>query len=276
MWGFLPLLLKALGHVAPAELVANRIVWSIPVALVILLFLGRTGDIIPTFKSPKKMLILFASTCIISLNWGVYVWAVVSDRLIEAAMGYFINPLVVVALGGIFLGERFTRLQLIALAIAALAVVLLTTMSGVFPWVSVVLAISFAFYGLLRKQVDVGPAQGFLIEIILISILAIPYLLWLASTGETSFGSSTRDTLLLLACGPATALPLIFYASGAKRLRLSTIGILQYMTPSIQFLIGVFIFKEPFSQWQMIAFLMIWTSLIIYTYSMLMQQRSTS
>jgi len=222
------------------------------------------------------MLILFASTCIISLNWGVYVWAVVSDRLIEAAMGYFINPLVVVALGGIFLGERFTRLQLIALAIAALAVVLLTTMSGVFPWVSVVLAISFAFYGLLRKQVDVGPAQGFLIEIILISILAIPYLLWLASTGETSFGSSTRDTLLLLACGPATALPLIFYASGAKRLRLSTIGILQYMTPSIQFLIGVFIFKEPFSQWQMIAFLMIWTSLIIYTYSMLMQQRSTS
>jgi len=276
MWGFLPLLLKALDQVGAMELVANRIVWSIPVAFVILFFLRRTSDILPTLRDRKKMLILTITTLTISLNWGVYVWAVVSDRLLEAAMGYFINPLVVVALGGIFLGERFERLQLLALAIAALAVILLTVMNGVFPWVSVILAVSFAFYGLLKKQVDVGPAQGFFIEILLVSVFAIPYLLWLSATGASSFGVSSRDTWLLLACGPATALPLIFYASGAKLLRLSTVGILQYLTPSIQFLIGIFLFKEPFSQWQLIAFLMIWASLVIYTYSMLQQQRATS
>lgn len=160
-------------------------------------------------------------------------------------MGYFINPLVVVALGRIFLGERFDRLQMLALFIAVFAVILLTSMSGVFPWVSVVLAISFAFYGLIRKQVDVGPTQGFLVEILLISTLAIPYLAWLSATDTSSFGSSVSTTWLLLACGPATALPLIFFASGAKRLRLSTVGILQYLTPSIQFLIGNISPKRP-------------------------------
>lgn len=255
------------------ELVANRVVWSIPIAVLILIFLRRMGDIAGIFKDRKKMMILVASTLIISLNWGVYVWAVVSDRLIEAAMGYFINPLVVVALGGVFLGERFDRLQWLALAIAVAAVLVLTTMSGVFPWVSAVLAVSFAFYGLLRKKVEVGPAQGFFVEILLISTMAIPYLLWLESNGTAAFGSSPHDTWLLLACGPATALPLIFYASGAKRLRLSTVGILQYLTPSIQFLIGVFLFREPFSQWQLVSFLMIWVSLGIYTYSMLKQVR---
>lgn len=258
------------------ELIASRVVWSIPVAVIILIFLGRLGEIWTIIKDRKKMLILSATALIISINWGVYVWAVVSGRLLEAAMGYFINPLVVVALGGIFLGERFNKLQIVAIALAGLAVIMLTVMGGVFPWVSVVLAISFAFYGLLRKQVDVGPPQGFLIEILLVSVFAVPYLIWLSSTGVPAFGQTTRDTMLLLLCGPATALPLIFYASGAKRLRLSTVGILQYLTPSIQFLIGVFWFREPFSQWQMIAFFMIWASLVIYSYSMLKQRATTS
>lgn len=276
LWGFLPILLKAIDSVGAIELVANRVVWSIPIAFVILFFLKRTGDILPTFKDGKKMLVLASSALIISLNWGVYVWAVVSGHIVDAALGYFINPLVIVAFGGIFFGERFQRLQIISLALATLAVILLTVMNGVFPWVSAVLAVSFAVYALLRKRVDVGPAQGFMIEILLISCLAIPYLLWLSSSGEGTFGSSTRDTWLLLACGPATALPLIFYASGAKLLPLSTVGILQYLTPTIQFLIGVFYFKESFSQWQLIGFVMIWTSLAIYTYSMLQQQRATS
>ncbi|MBL4892348.1 MAG: EamA family transporter RarD [Rhizobiaceae bacterium] len=276
IWGFLPLLLKAIQDVSPVELIANRVVWSIPIAFVILFFLKRTGDILPTFKDLKKLSLLALSALIITANWGVYVWAVVSDHIVEAALGYFINPLVIVALGGIFLGERFQRLQLVALALATVAVILLTVMNGVFPWISAVLAVSFAFYALIRKQIDVGPAQGFFIEILLISIFAIPYMLWLSSTGDAVFGSSSRDTWLLLACGPATALPLIFYASGAKLLPLSTVGILQYLTPSIQFLIGVFYFMEPFSQWQLVAFLMIWTSLAIYTYSMLKPQRATS
>lgn len=276
LWGFLPLLLKAIDGVSSTELIANRVVWSIPVAFVILFFLKRTGDILPTFKDPKKMLLLATSALIITLNWGVYVWAVVSDHIVDAALGYFINPLVIVALGGIFLGERFQPLQLVALALATIAVIFLTVMNGVFPWISAVLAVSFAFYALIRKQIDVGPAQGFFIEILLISIFAIPYMLWLSSTGDAVFGTSSRSTWLLLACGPATALPLIFYASGAKLLPLSTVGILQYLTPSIQFLIGIFYFMEPFSQWQLIAFSMIWASLAIYTYSMLQQQRATS
>ena len=276
MWGFLPLLLKAIHDVSPIELIANRVVWSIPIAFVILFFLKRTGDILPTIKDRKKLLLLALSAFIITANWGVYVWAVVTDHIVDAALGYFINPLVIVALGGIFLGERFKRLQLVALALAVLAVILLTVMNGVFPWISAVLAVTFAFYALIRKQIDVGPAQGFFIEILLISIFAIPYMLWLSSTGDAVFGNSSRDTWLLLACGPATALPLILYASGAKLLPLSTVGILQYLTPTIQFLIGIFYFMEPFSQWQLIAFSMIWISLAIYTYSMLQQARTTS
>lgn len=247
----------------------HRVIWSLPVAGVILWLMGRTGDILPTLKSPKKLAILFFTSLLISFNWGIFIWAISVDRTLEAAMAYYINPLMSVAMGAVFLRERFNKLQLAAILLALLAVIILTLMQGVLPWISLSLALTFALYGLIRKTVDVGPTQGFLVEIVLIYPIAVAYIIWLMVKGDFAFGSTGNlDVLLLMCAGPATAVPLILYANGAKRLRLSTIGMMQYIAPTMIFLIGVFIFKEELKEPQIIAFILIWMALAIYSWSM--------
>ena len=269
-WGFLALYWKATSHVDAVEVTAHRVVWSLPVAGVILWYMGRTSDILPTLRSPKKLGILFITSLLISFNWGIFIWAISVERTLEAAMAYYINPLLSVALGVIFLRDRFNRMQLVAILLAALAVVVLTVMQGVLPWISLSLAMTFALYGLLRKTVDVGPTQGFLVEIILIFPIAIVYLIWLVVERQLAFGATgSLDVFLLMCAGPATAVPLILYASGAKRLRLSTIGMMQYIAPSIIFFIGLFVFGEELKQSLLIAFVLIWTALVIYSWSMI-------
>ena len=268
-WGFLALYWKATSHVDAVEVTAHRVVWSLPVAGLILWYMGRTSDILPTLRSPKKLGILFITSLLISFNWGIFIWAISVERTLEAAMAYYINPLLSVALGVIFLRDRFNRLQLVAILLAALAVVILTVMQGVLPWISLSLAMTFALYGLLRKTVDVGPTQGFLVEIILIFPIAMIYLVWLVFEGQLAFGATGNlDVFLLMCAGPATAVPLILYASGAKRLRLSTIGMMQYIAPSIIFFIGLFVFGEELKQSLLIAFVLIWSALVIYSWSM--------
>lgn len=267
LWGFLPLYMKLVDHISPVEVTAHRGLWSLPVAAVLLWYLGRTGDILPTLRDKKKMLILLITASIISLNWGVYVWAIAVGRTIESALGYYINPLITVAMGAAFLGERFTKPQLVAISLALLAVILLTVQGGQFPWLSLFLATTFACYGFLRKTVDVGPTQGFLIEIMILTLLTLPYIFWLEYTETGHLFDGGWNTALLLGCGPVTALPLILYAFGAKRLRLATLGLMQYIAPTLIFLIGLFVFHEPFSQWQLIAFVLIWTALAIYSWS---------
>lgn len=274
LWSFLPFFMKALEHISPVEVVANRAVWSVPVAALLLVVLGRTGDILPTLKNPKKLGILFFSALIISINWGTYVLAITTDRVVEAALGYYINPLITVALGALFLGERLNRLQMLSVALAFIGVFYLTVSNGQLPWISLVLALSFGFYGLVRKTADIGPTQGFFIEVLLMSLLALPYLVWLAATGQGHFGANTHDTVLLLLCGPVTAIPLICFAFGAKGLRMSTIGITQYIVPSLVVLIGVFVFGEPFGSDRLIAFSFIWVALAIFTFSMLQREKS--
>ena len=269
LWGFLPLYLKLLQDINAFEVMAHRAFWSLPVAGVVLWLIGRTGDVLPTLKSPQKLAILFVTATIISSNWTIYVWAISAERTIEAALGYYINPLITVAMGAAFLGERFTRAQMVALALATLAVVLLTLRGGVFPWISLTLAFSFALYGFLRKTIDVGPTQGFLVEVMLLSPFALAYIIWREATGQGVFLESVSYTALLLGCGPATAVPLILYAFGAKGLRLSTIGLMQYIAPTMIFLTGLLVFREPFSFWQAVAFVMIWIALVIYTWSAL-------
>lgn len=269
LWGFLPLYLKLLQDINAFEVMAHRAFWSLPVAGVILWWIGRTGDILPTLKSPRKLAILFVTATIISANWTIYVWAISVERTIEAALGYYINPLITVAMGAAFLGERFTRAQVVALVLATLAVLLLTVRGGVFPWISLTLAFSFATYGFLRKTVDVGPTQGFLVEVMLLAPFALGYIVWLEATGQGAFFESMSYTALLLGCGPVTATPLILYAFGAKGLRLSTIGLMQYIAPTMIFLTGLLVFREPFSFWQAVAFVMIWIALVIYTWSAL-------
>lgn len=274
IWGCLALYWKATSHVDAVEVTAHRVIWSLPVAGLILWFMGRTSDIIPTLKSPQKLVILFFTSLLISFNWAIFIWAISADRTLEAAMAYYINPLVSVAMGGIFLRERFNRLQLVAILLALVAVIVLTIMQGVLPWISLSLALTFALYGLIRKTVDVGPAQGFFVEIVLIYPIAIAYVIWLLAHGELAFGHTGNfDILLLICAGPATAVPLILYASGAKRLRLSTIGMMQYIAPTMIFLIGIFIFKEELKQPQIIAFILIWLALVIYSWSLFSTNR---
>lgn len=269
LWGFMPLYIKTVEHIAPYEVVAHRVLWSVPVAGVILLFLGRTADLKAAFRSPRTLAMAAVTAGLISINWGVYVWAIAAHRAIETALGYYINPLVNVLLGSIFLAERFNRLQAAAIALAVIGVAILTFKAGGVPWVSLTLACSFGIYGYLRKTLPVGPTQGFMLEVLILSPVALAIIVWLSVTGTGHFISTgPADFGLLLLAGPVTAFPLILYAFGAKALRYTTMGILQYTAPTMIFLTAVFVFGEPFSHWQLIAFLFIWTALGLYTWSL--------
>ncbi|WP_159593698.1 EamA family transporter RarD [Chelativorans xinjiangense] len=270
LWGMLPFFIKAVAHIPASEVVAHRVVWSVPIAGVVLLLLRRTADIRRALGSPRTLAMAALTATVIAVNWGVYVWAVGAGRAVETALGYYINPLVSIALAAIFLREKLSAMQMAAVGLAALAVVVLTVDAGGLPWVSLVLAFSFATYGFLRKTLPVGPSQGFFLEVLILGIPALGYIAWGEWTGEGHFRlAGAADTWLLLACGPITAVPLIFYAFGAKLLRYSTIGIMQYIAPTMIFLIAVFAFKEPFGGVRAIAFALIWSALVIYTWPML-------
>lgn len=274
LWGFLPFYMKAVAHLDTFEVLAHRVIWSIPIAVGLLIITRRTSDMVRMIKSPRNLAIITASACVISINWGVYVWAIAAERAVETALGYYINPLISVALGVLFLGEKMDRLQVMAIGLAVVAVVIMTVSAGQLPWVALLVAGSFGVYGFIRKTVDIGPTQGFLMEVLILSLLAIPYYFWLEYSGNSNFGGATSDTLLLLGCGVVTSIPLILFAYGTKRLQLSTIGLMQYIVPTLIFLIGVFVFNEPFNQWQLVAFILIWTAIILYTWSSLRNFRN--
>ncbi len=268
IWGFAPLLFKALQHLPPIEVVLHRIIWSIPVAGLVFLVLGRTKDVRAAFRSPRTIAMAAVTALLISGNWGLFIWAVGVDRTVETALGYYINPLISVSFGVVLLGDRFTRAQTVAIAIAAFAVVLLTIGAGFLPWISLLLALSFAIYGYLRKTLPIGPSQGFFLEVLIMGVPALIWVCWLEYTGSGHLLSGTsNDVWLLLLCGPVSAAPLILYAFGAKLLRYSTIGLMQYIAPTIIFVLAVFVFGEHLSVWQLIAFALIWTALAIYSWS---------
>ncbi|MEI9406150.1 EamA family transporter RarD [Mesorhizobium argentiipisi] len=269
LWGLLPFYMKAVAHLPLAEVIANRVVWSVPIAAAVLIWAGRTADFKAAIRSPKSLAMAALTAVLISINWGIYVWAIAVDRTVETALGYYINPLVSVVVGAVLLGERLDRLQIAAVALAMIAVTVLTVEAGKLPWVSLALAFSFAAYGFFRKTLPIGPSQGFLLEVLLLSVPALCYIVYLITTGQDHFISSTgSDTALLIGCGPVTAVPLLLFAFGARLLRLSTIGIMQYIAPTMVFLIAVLIFDEPFGTTQAIAFALIWTALAMYSWSM--------
>jgi len=217
----------------------------------------------------RGRLVLVATTSLISVNWLVYIWAVHAGRVLEASLGYFVNPLVNVLLGVVFLREPLSRPQKISVAIATLGVAVLVLSAGRFPWVALVLALSFGTYGLLRKKERIDAVGGLFLETGLVAPLAALWLLHLARSGAGHFGEGPRLTLLLAAAGVITAVPLIWFALGVQRLRLSTIGLLQYLAPSMQFSIAVFLFHEPFTASHGVAFACIWGSLALYTWDTL-------
>ena len=266
LWGFLPLYMKALAHVPPPEVIAHRVGWSIPVALAVLWWTGRTADLRAALTSPRMLGMGAMTAALISVNWGIYVWAIGSGHALDAALGYYINPLFSIFLGAVLLGERMGRLQMVAIALAVVAVGILTWEAGRLPVVALGLTLTWGFYAYLKKRLPIGPNQGFTLEVLILLVPAVGYMVWLAAQGTSHFRQGVAwDDALLLGCGLVTAVPLMVYANGAKRLTLSTIAIMQYIAPTMIFLTAVFIFDEPFSKVKLLAFGLIWAALVIYS-----------
>ncbi|WP_237215701.1 EamA family transporter RarD [Ruegeria lacuscaerulensis] len=274
LWGFLPLYMKAMADVGPVEIVAHRIIWSVPVAGALLVVLGRTQDLKAALRNPKMLGMACLTAALISVNWAIYVWAIASGNALDAALGYYINPLFSIALGAVLLREPLNRAQLVAVGLAATGVLVLIWQAGSLPWAALGLMVSWGFYAFFKRSLPIGPNQGFLLEVLILLIPALVYVTWLGAQGTGRFGVAASDTMLLLGCGIVTAIPLLVYANGAKLVRLSTMGILQYIAPTMIFITAITMFGEQIDQGRMIAFPMIWAALVIYSIPMIRQMRA--
>ena len=267
IWGFFPVYFKALAGVPPLQVVCHRIVWSVLFLWLIIGWRGRWGTIRDALHTPRVVVLLTVSALLIATNWLVFIIAVGHAQVIQSSLGYFITPFVSVLLGFLFFQERLRRLQLASLLLAAVGVLLLTVQYGRFPWVAMVLALTFGSYGLFRKIVTVDSLTGLTVETLLLGPAALGYLIFVSRQGTGAFTAQGPQTItLLVLAGVATAIPLLLFASAARRLRLATIGFLQYITPTLQFLLAVLLYKEPFTRAHLVSFLFIWSGLCCYSY----------
>jgi chloramphenicol-sensitive protein RarD len=266
-WGLFPIYLKAVARTPVLELLCHRITWAAILLAIVVGQQRQIGEVLAAFRDRRTLMVLSASTVLIAVNWLVYIFAVTQGHMLESAFGYYINPLVNVALGVLLLGERLETPVRIAVGIAAAGVLWLGFHIGQPPWISLVLAFSFAFYGLLRKIAPVGPLIGLTVETLLLVPFAGGYLVYLIANGRAAFlsGDSRLDALLVLS-GPFTAIPLLCFAAAARRLPLSTIGFIQYLSPTVQFLLAVLVYRESFDSAKAIAFGFIWTALAIFAW----------
>jgi len=265
-WGVVvPLHFKLLAAVPAPVILGQRVLWASLMTVGLIAGLGRLGDLRDALAPNRRLALLCVSAFLIGANWLVFIWAVNTGHLVQTSLGYFINPLVNVALGILFLGERLRPLQIAACALAAGGVLLLTVAAGVLPWVSLTLAFSFGLYGLIRKTVTVDPLVGFCVESLLLLAPALAYLAVLGASGDPIFGASAGIAFLLMLTGLTTAAPLIWFAAAAQRLNLSTVGLLQYIAPSCTLLLGTLIYGEPFTPTDALAFAAIWTGLALYS-----------
>ena len=266
IWGLSPVYWKALGAVPALEITMHRVVWSFVFLNCLILLQRRRHEFVEVLKNGRMLLTLIFTAIIISGNWLLYIWAVNNNYLLQASLGYYINPLVNVVLGMVFLREQLRKPQILAVLLAAGGVLYLTMSYGEFPWIAFTLALSFGFYGLIRKVAPVGALVGLAVETMLLSPPAVIYLVHLNSQGaDAIFRVSLKLDLLLIGCAPLTTVPLLFFTLGAKRIYLSTLGLIQYIGPSGMFLLALFYYHEPFSAAQIWTFVMIWTALVIYS-----------
>jgi chloramphenicol-sensitive protein RarD len=264
-WGLFPLYFHAINEVPPVQILAHRMLWSL-LFLLIVLAVRRQWAWLNLVRQPRVLGSFIASAILLSANWLVYIWSVNNGHVIEASLGYFINPLVNIVLGYLLLKERMRRGQWAAIAVAALGVAWLTWQAGTVPWISLVLAATFGGYGLMRKTAALGALEGLSFETMVLFPLAAVYLSWLTLHGDNAFINTTSDAtrLLLVAAGPVTAIPLLLFASGARRIPLSVLGLLQYVTPTLQFLLGVWLFHEALTPAQLVGFVLIWGALALF------------
>lgn len=267
LWGVFPVYFKALAAVPALQILAHRMVWSLVFCALLLVVLHRWRWLSGAARQPRLLLTFIASAMLVSVNWGVYIWAVNTGHVIDASLGYFINPLVVVAIGAAVLKERLRHAQWAAVALATAGVAWLTWDAGRPPWIGLTLAVSFALYGLLRRKAPLGAIEGLTVETALLFPAALAYLAWLAVQGQNFFVDAPATTQwLLAAAGPITAVPLLLFAAGARRITFAQLGILQYISPSLQLLLGVWLYNEPFAPSKVIGYALIWIALAFFSF----------
>ncbi|QYF95116.1 EamA family transporter RarD [Massilia sp. PAMC28688] len=264
-WGLFPLYFRAISEIPPMQILVHRVLWSLLFLAIILTVRGQWKWLMQLRRQPKVMGSFFVSALLLSGNWLLYIWAVNNGHVIEASLGYFINPLVNVMLGYLVLKERLRPVQWSAIGLAALGVMWLTWQAGHMPWIALLLAASFGAYGLMRKTAALGALEGLSFETLILFPFAMAYLAWLTLQGDNAFLTASAGTQwLLVAAGPITAIPLLLFASGARKIPLSVLGLLQYIGPTIQLSLGIFLFQEVFTVERLIGFVMIWSALALY------------
>ncbi|MCA1712891.1 MAG: EamA family transporter RarD [Actinobacteria bacterium] len=274
LWGVFPLYFPLLDPAGPVEVLAHRIVWSLAVMVVIVAATRKGAAVRAVLADRRKLLTLSAAATVLAVNWGVYIYGVTSDRVVETSLGYFINPLVSVMLGVVVLRERLRRAQWAALGIALVAVLVLSIENGRPPWLALILAFSFGTYGLLKKTARVGAVEGLAVETGVLAPLAVAYLLFLGLRGDATFLSSGPDHAVLLALtGLITAVPLLFFGAAAVRVPLATLGVLQYLAPTMQFLLGVLVFDEALGLAKLLGFVLVWVALCAFTLDLVRSSR---
>lgn len=276
-WGLIPIFFKILADASPGEILAQRIVWSVVLLLLVLKVLDKIDDFVQTLRDRKRLGPLALSALFISINWLVFIWAINNERVLETSLGYYINPLVSVFLATVVLKERLTRLQLIAIGLAGLGVLNQLLMFGKPPLVSLTLAFSFACYGLVRKKISVDPFVGLAVETFLLMPISLAYLMFLFGQEEMVFLQQrlSLDVLLILS-GAVTAFPLIVFAAAANRLTLTSLGLFQYIAPSVSFLLAILVYNEPFGITEVVTFVFIWSALIVFCADSLKANQSSS
>ncbi|QIQ86644.1 EamA family transporter RarD [Erythrobacter sp.] len=274
IWGFLPLYLLLVRHIPPFEFVGWRIIWTLPLCLLIVALRRQFPALREAVSNPRTMLALLASATLIGVNWFVYIWAITRNEVYAASLGYYLNPLLNVLLGTLVLGERLSRLQWLAVAVAAVAVAILAAGAITTLWISLALAMSFCLYGLVRKQVAVASLPGLTIESALLLLPAAGIAAWYAQTpAGSAFGTDLGQSLLIVFSGVVTAVPLLLFAIAARRMEYSTLGFIQYLAPTIVFLLGLTVFGQELRPVQLFSFLLIWSAVAIFTADLLAKSR---
>lgn len=273
MWGFLPILFHVLEQAGAVLIVAERTLWSLVLLAIIIAFAGGFAEVRTVLADWRRMRVIALSAVLLVANWLLYVWAVETGQVLEASFGYFINPLVNVAIGMIVLGERQNRLQTVAIIMACIAIVIQAVGLGNIPFIALGLAFSFGFYGFIRKTAQAGPTTGLFAETVVVAPFALGYVAYDLAMNGAGIHAEPGQMLLLMLTGPATAVPLLLFAYGIRRLRLTTIGMFQYLAPSIQFLLAITLFGENLNTLRLLSFGLIWLSLVVFSYDSFRQHR---
>lgn len=273
-WGFTVIFYKQLMHVLPYEVLAHRTIWSVVLTATLILVFGRWHSFVAALKNRRLVLTLVATSLIIGSNWFVFIYSINESRVLETSLGYYINPLISVLIGVAFLSEKLTRPQIVAVVLAALGVIVMTVDFGEVPWISLFLAVTFAIYGYLRKITRVDPLEGLLIEVLILSPIALVYLVYAEGHGGTSLMHTDALTLFLLALtGPMTTIPLFLFNFGAQRIRLATLGLMQYLAPTVQLIIAVWMYGELLTDTHIATFGLIWTGLALFSWDTWRRER---